>query len=452
MVSFTSSPSIIERLLPRHTGSPIKQIAAGSWHALALAESGKVWAWGSNRNWQCGRQLTSKSQTDAPTFTVPLPVPHLDGVDQISAGRAHSVALIAKSGEVYCWGASHYGQCAANVRRGVSGVAPPKLVQSLQDVLVTKVSAGGNHTLCLTSGGRVFAWGAGGEGQLGLGVSVPYQTKPRLIGDLDFVAIAAGQDWKQQQRGASAKSLASVPMIRDIFAGPTYSVATCTTGHVYVWGSNDAGQLGVPAPSNLPFLDGCQEIRQQNGSLRDMHVRTFDSNHNLLLPHRLTAAEPLDVFFVACGPNHLWCIGDERPETKEATPGRTLYELQEEVREERLLRVRQSLMAKAKSMESPVRENGEGDDCTKEDAELQESPAMSPAAESLSEIAVEDLTERTSDKSATPEEDDSIVETPASPRWSLSNMIRRMSGGQSAGSHGSRKSIGRRSFPRKQSL
>ena len=450
MVSFTSTPTIIERLLPRHIGSPVKQIAAGSWHALALAESGKVWAWGSNRNWQCGRQLTSKSQTDAPTFTVPLPVPQLEGVAQISAGRAHSVALIAQSGEVYCWGASHHGQCATSTRRGVSGVAPPKLVQTLQDVLVTKVVAGGNHTLCLTSGGRVFSWGAGGEGQLGLGVAVPYQTKPRLIGDLDFVAIAAGQDWKLQQRGASAKSLASVPKIRDIYAGPAYSIATSTSGHVYVWGSNDAGQLGIHAPSNLPFLDVGQETRHQGGSLRDMHVRTFDSDHNILLPHRLIASELLDVTLVACGPNHLWCIGEERSESNAAAPGRTLYELQEQVREERLVRVRQSLMAKAESAQTPLRDNAVGVDLSIEDTDSHESLAMSPAAESISELAIEDSTEHTSDKSATAEDDDTVTETSASPRWSLTNLIRRMSTGNSVGSNSPRKP--RRSFLRNPSM
>lgn len=452
MISFTTSPTIIERLLPRQVGSPIKQIAAGSWHALALTETGKVWAWGSNRNWQCGRQLTSKSQADAPTFTVPLPVPQLEGVAQISAGRAHSVALIAQSGEVYCWGASHHGQCATSIRRGVSGVAPPRLLQSLQDVLVTKVVAGGNHTLCLTSGGRVFAWGAGGEGQLGLGLAIPYQTKPRLVGDLDFVAIAAGHEWKQQQKGASAKSLASVPKIRDIYAGPAYSVALSTTGHVYVWGSNDAGQLGVPAPTNIPFMDVFEETHRRSGSLRDMHVQTFDSNHNLLLPHRLVAVEHMDVTLVACGPTHLWCVGEERPVSNKAVAGRTLYELQEELREERLLRVRESLLTKAENKDIARQENLAGMDHSKEDTVLDESCAMmSPAADSISEIAAEDLTELTIDKTATAEEDDAITEAATSPRWSLTRMIRRMSSGRSVGSGSPRKSGGRRSFPRKQS-
>ena len=53
-VTFTPSPVIIERLLPHIIGTPIKQIAAGDWHALALTESGRVWAWGSNRSVRSG--------------------------------------------------------------------------------------------------------------------------------------------------------------------------------------------------------------------------------------------------------------------------------------------------------------------------------------------------------------------------------------------------------------
>jgi alpha-tubulin suppressor-like RCC1 family protein len=91
--TFTSTPVVVERLLPHMVGSPCKSVAAGDWHALALTESGRVWAWGSNRSFQCGRKPSIKS-THAPTLTVPFPVPMEEQVVQISAGKSHSAAIV----------------------------------------------------------------------------------------------------------------------------------------------------------------------------------------------------------------------------------------------------------------------------------------------------------------------------------------------------------------------
>lgn len=347
-ITFTPHPVVVERLLPHVIGSPTQQVAAGDWHALALNSSGRVWAWGSNRSFQCGRKPTIKSTTAAPTLTAPLPVPLDDPVTQIAAGRSHSVAIV--DGQVYCWGATNHGQCGNVVRR--SGVVPPKKVEGLMDCVITEVAAGGNHTLALTGGGRLFAWGSGTEGELGLGVDVPAQVKPRLVGDLDFVAIAAGQEWKNQQRGNRqptdpAQTLAEVPKIAHIYAGASYSVAVSSSGHLYTWGSNDAGQMGLPTPTSLPLRDNINPTPIKTSTIRDMHVSTFDSFHNVLLPTRIDAAREIFVRTVGCGPNHMWCVGEQRsPEQKAMPIGKTLYEVQEDQRMLKLQRARDSLLSK----------------------------------------------------------------------------------------------------------
>ena len=170
--------------------------------------------------------------------------------------------------------------------------------------------------------------------------------------------------------------LANVPRIAQIACGPSYSVAICTSGHVYVWGSNDAGQLGIPTPPNLPVRDAwssgststitstnagtttnhppnspgggpalSSSAHKRTSTNRDLHVQTFDSRHNVLLPLRLEAADHLLVQHVACGPNHLWCIGTERtPEQRQLPIGRTLYEVQEDQRRINRQRARESLL------------------------------------------------------------------------------------------------------------
>ena len=37
----------------------------------------------------------------------------------------------------------------------------PKMVEVLQNVYVTHVSCGTNHTLCITNEGFLYAWGSG---------------------------------------------------------------------------------------------------------------------------------------------------------------------------------------------------------------------------------------------------------------------------------------------------
>jgi alpha-tubulin suppressor-like RCC1 family protein len=177
-LTFASTPVVIERLLPHIIGSAVVKVSAGDWHALAMTQSGRVWAWGSNRSYQCGRKPAS-SNTTAPTLTAPLPVPMDGTVVDIAAGRSHSVALLSPlssassyssstTGQVLAWGASHYGQCGV-LRRAGSGVVPPRLVEGLSEVAIESISAAGNHTLALTTGGRVFGWGSASEGEVGLG-------------------------------------------------------------------------------------------------------------------------------------------------------------------------------------------------------------------------------------------------------------------------------------------
>jgi alpha-tubulin suppressor-like RCC1 family protein len=429
-ITFTSSPCIIERLLPHSNDSPVVSVAAGDWHALALTKSGKVWAWGCNRNLQCGRKVKNGSSgnnspsgtpSPAPTVTIPLPVPlaptSVNGISpisfhatQISAGRSHSMIIaketfripvdqnevslnpttkIVAKNVVYCWGNSHQGQCGNYVtRRSVQGVLPAA-VESLRDVDVRQISASGNHSMALTAQGRILCWGSHLDGQLGIGIApasaAAYRTatdeesatstnqsihlastsaiqcKPRLVSDLDFVAIAAGQEWNKLQQSSDSLSssqnsisnpslLSSIPRITSVQAGATYSTALDSLGQLYVWGSNDAGQLGVSIPkvNSLPY------VHEDNNALRvvidanhlqdcatnpllhsrPLHVQSFDSRHIVVLPVRVDIIGDTRVTQIGCGPNHMWCVGSPRSPLdmenllKVREYSKTLYEVQ----------------------------------------------------------------------------------------------------------------------------
>jgi len=367
-------PVLVQRLLPVVTGSPIAQVAAGDWHCLALTESGVVWCWGSNRSLQCGLK---QQPSGAPgTLALPRPISTLPELKQIAAGRSHSVALSCE-GQIYSWGASQHGQCGTGIstRRGMAGLLPAAVEGLPASLEMVQIAAAGHHTLALSKAGRVFSWGDGREGQLGLSLASnsvhniqQLQTsKPRLVADLDFVAVAAGQEWRQQQAtggtaAGAAGALANVPKIVSLEAGASYSAAISSSGHLYCWGSNDVGQLGLPTGSNLPFCDGssddmamdvAQEQQQQpdNGA-RQMHARNFDSNHNVLLPVRVDIIKHMRVSIVALGPNHMWCFGEKRDPDDNAVVGRTLFEVQEEQRQKRFAAIQAKLQQKQDTTES----------------------------------------------------------------------------------------------------
>jgi len=359
--SFVNRPTVVEALLPHVVGASISSVSAGHWHSMALTKEGNVYAWGCNRNAQCGKKPSSK---DAPTICRPQrvffdtnanaqtqttsssgPSSKKFKIKKIAAGRSHSVAL-DEQGHCYTWGANHYGQCGILTRRRLGGVSSPKHVDALAKVRIVDISAGDMHTLALTGGGRVFGWGAGFEGQLGTGFIYQMNPKPKLVNDLDFVAIEAGLEWKSMQReksaqqvfGASSRSLQldNTPRITSVTAKGNSSFAVSSTGHVYAWGCNDVGHLGLPKPEGAALLYSDPGQQQQVGTCatktssiqRQFHTYSFDSSHNVALPQRLDSLKHLHIKSVGASSTFMWCLGTKRKDTK-GPVGRTLYEVQE---------------------------------------------------------------------------------------------------------------------------
>lgn len=363
---YMEHPKVIESLLPHVVGAPISAIAAGYWHGMAVTQAGAVYSWGCNRNGQCGFKATKNPPTLCSPQLVNFDKKEQPAIVKVAAGRSHSVAL-DKEGKLYCWGACQYGQCGVITRRRAS-VVTPKQVESLSQVNIVEIAAGDSHTLALTGGGRVFAFGSGFEGQLGLGVIVQMNPKPKLVGDLDFVAIAAGREWKSQQqlqqqrqvdesapdapldmsptpsatdneRHPSGLALSQIPKIVSVHATGNSSMALSSTGYLYVWGCNDVGNLGIPKQrSNMLPIAEPSIPPVPKTTLRQLHSQSFDSSHNVGLPIRVDALANMKICCVAASPTFMWCLGTSRTE-EDKNPnsiGLTLYELQEERRQKSL--------------------------------------------------------------------------------------------------------------------
>ncbi len=86
----------------------------------------------------------------------------------VAAGYSHSLAL-SRGGVVYAWGANDGGQLGDGGRAD-SGV--PVAVRGLppRDPVVA-LAAGHHDSLALTRSGRVYAWGGNADGELGDGAT-----------------------------------------------------------------------------------------------------------------------------------------------------------------------------------------------------------------------------------------------------------------------------------------
>ena len=116
-------------------------------------------------------------------------------VRKVAAGDLHAV-VVTGSGIVWSWGHNSDGQLGLGdtIRRSV-----PHSVMSLSALVVVAVAAGARHSLVLTAGGQVWAFGNNQRGQLGVGDLSPRSTPTQVLGALASVsitAITAGQyEW-----------------------------------------------------------------------------------------------------------------------------------------------------------------------------------------------------------------------------------------------------------------
>ncbi|HXF04921.1 MAG TPA: RCC1 repeat-containing protein, partial [Blastocatellia bacterium] len=239
-------------------GSGIRAIAAGGNHTCALTTGGGVKCWGSNSSGQLGDGTTADN-------SVPVDVHGLEsGVVAIAAGWSHTCALTAGGG-VKCWGRNSFGQLgdgtttSRNVPVDVSGLGRG----------IKAITAGGNHTCVLTTGGGVKCWGSNSSGQLGDGTTTN-RSAPADVDGLGsgIVAIAAGVyhtcalatdggvkcwGWNGHgQLGDGTVLWRNVPVdvsglessVMDIATGGDHTCALTTGGGVKCWGSNRFGELG----------------------------------------------------------------------------------------------------------------------------------------------------------------------------------------------------------------
>jgi alpha-tubulin suppressor-like RCC1 family protein len=133
-------------------------VAGGREHTLALV-AGRVWAWGADTKGAVGDGGTFQNAVGSPRQ---LNGP--SGVDSVATGHYHSMALDKGADTVWAWGWNSRGQIGPAGGTQLKVGAP--VTVNLPSGEVSMIAAGRAHSLALV-GGRVYAWGDNGSGQLG---------------------------------------------------------------------------------------------------------------------------------------------------------------------------------------------------------------------------------------------------------------------------------------------
>ena len=164
---------------------PAPQLEAGGDFSVALKIDGSVWTWGNNENGQLGINKTD-AYVDRPTA-----VPSLKSVDKNYAQQESSGA----------------------------------------HDMIMDIAAGKSHVIMLTvSSGEVISFGLNDHGQLGIDSRVLKTIAPTVAG---------------KYTGEQGNRKDTVGNIVAVAAGDNHSLALGGDGHVYAWGANDKGQLGI---------------------------------------------------------------------------------------------------------------------------------------------------------------------------------------------------------------
>ncbi|XP_003924053.2 putative E3 ubiquitin-protein ligase HERC6 [Saimiri boliviensis] len=210
-------------------GAELLQAASGERHALLLLTNSLVHSCGENSRGQLGRR-------GAPRWDLPEPVQALKTLkfDLVSCGKEHSLAVCHK-GRVFAWGAGSEGQLGVGELKEINFT--PRKITTLNGIKIIQVSCGHYHSLALSKDSQVFSWGKNSHGQLGLGKEFPSQPSPQRVRSLEGIPLA------------------------QVAAGGAHSFALSLCGTSFGWGSNSAGQLAlsgrnVQVQSNKPLSIG----------------------------------------------------------------------------------------------------------------------------------------------------------------------------------------------------
>ncbi|CAG9313214.1 UVR8_2 [Blepharisma stoltei] len=192
------------KLIRDLSGEIIVYVECGGYHTVALTDNGDVYTWGRGDANQLGVPSTSLYRDELGYVSLrPTKLEYFTNQDifikSAACGEAHTL-LLDTLGCIYAFGWAEDGQLGISDENITSDYMSKEITQvnSLSGIFVTQISAGANFSACLTEDGKVFVWGSGEHGQLGIENSENLKQKnPTMVEALNneiIVSIVCGEN------------------------------------------------------------------------------------------------------------------------------------------------------------------------------------------------------------------------------------------------------------------
>jgi len=228
--SGTEAPTATPTLVTVPASSPVVGAAAGGLHSLVVTAAGEVFGFGWNGYGQLGN-IDKTQEVNAS----PRPAEFAAGTGSfahVAAGRFFSLAL-SSAGIIYGFGENQFGQLGTTTNNGKPDANPVPESVTLPGAggPVVQIAAGGGFSLARTSTGQLYAFGENFAGELG---NANTGNQPNPVPTQVILPNATG------------------PVVQ-MAAGAEFTLAVTSTGQLYAFGDNFAGQLGN-AVNNSKFV------------------------------------------------------------------------------------------------------------------------------------------------------------------------------------------------------
>jgi alpha-tubulin suppressor-like RCC1 family protein len=284
----TGSAALVSNI-PVQVGTQTwKMVVAGHRFSIGIRSDGTLWGWGLNENGTVGDGTTINR-------SVPVLINSSTNWKMVSCNLSRTMA-IKEDGTIWAWGlnAPSFGIIGEGGSQNV--IAVPTQIDTIQDCKLVAVGQG--HYLVIKNDGTLWAWGGGGNGQLGNGTTNASFLPTQVGTDTDWAFVEADAfssfgiktngtlwSWGANFKGRLGNGTTTDLLVPTQIGATTgwaavstsynATVALKTDGSLFAWGSNDFIQYGngTSTSQSTPLL-----ITTCNLGTAD-----FDKNQGLLL-------------------------------------------------------------------------------------------------------------------------------------------------------------------------
>ena len=285
----------------------IKEISCGNEHTLALTNDGDVFSWGSTSDGVLGREIKGgeKEYGIGKPGKITFFIKNDIKIRHITSGSIHNLCLDNKS-NLYSWGCSKggqlgfdenelsviYNQNSLNNKNSQSKdklnseiendnnfcLGEPKLIKSLKDIEIIKISSGEAHNAALSIDGKCFVWGLGSNGQLGLGFCedcFPYGESMKKTRVFTPTVL---KEFDKKNDG-----------IIKVFCGKTFTIFLNQKDELYSTGINDLNQCGID----------------------NKLVENINLCNDIVTPIKIEMFIKMKIINISCGESHVLAITED---------------------------------------------------------------------------------------------------------------------------------------------